>query len=62
VNAHSGFATTRDEKGIGADLIDDWKCRSDTETAQPAVNADPIVNLVRALAGHNEEWPFLVAT
>jgi hypothetical protein len=33
----------------------------DKETVYQVVNANPIVNVVRALAGHNEELPFLVA-
>jgi hypothetical protein len=56
VNTHSGSATTRDEKGPERGIrCDIGSAAWAKETVVKVVNPNPIVNMVRALAGHNEE-------
>jgi hypothetical protein len=50
--SHSGFATTGYEKAHARDTREaDWI----SEAGNRLENTNPIVNVVRALAGHNEE-------
>jgi len=51
--AHSGSATTGYEKGLTPGRY--WLCLLDTEAELRLENSNPSVNVVRALAGHNEE-------
>ena len=50
--SHSGFATTGYEKAREQRY---WGSRLDTEAVNELENTNPFVNVVRALAGHNEE-------
>ena len=49
---HGGFATTGYEKVLEERY---WGSRLDTEAGNELENTNPCVNVVRALAGHNEE-------